>query len=61
MSNAEVKGLWWEDVLDKIEAKYPLIDGAMADVLESCGFPNLKKWIGNRMIRIGVPPRMVIL
>lgn len=47
LSNVEVRGLWWEDVLDKVEAKYPLIDGAMADVVESCGFPDLKKWIGS--------------
>lgn len=47
LSNAEVRGLWWEGVLDKVEEKYPLIDGTMADVVEACGFPDLKKWIGN--------------
>lgn len=46
LSNAEVRGLWWEDVLDKVETKYPLLGGSMADMVEACGFPDLEKWIG---------------
>ncbi len=47
LSNAEVRGLYWEDVLDKVEAKYPLINAEIADVVAACGFGNLKQWIGN--------------
>lgn len=37
----EVAGLWWEDVLDKVAQKYPLIDQNFANAVTSFGFKNL--------------------
>ena len=45
LANAEVRGLWWEDVLQEVEDKYPLVDGSLADAVAACGFADLQKWI----------------
>jgi hypothetical protein len=37
----EVAGLWWEDVLDKVAQKYPLIDQNFANAVTSFGFREL--------------------
>lgn len=47
LADATVVGLAWEDVLEKVQAKYPLVSDAFAEIVEMCGFPNLKKWVGN--------------
>lgn len=47
LTDVTVKGLWWEDILQKVEDKYDIVSGKMADIVEMCGFPNLKKWVGN--------------
>lgn len=47
LKNVVVKGLWWEDVLQKVADKYPLISRNMADLIARCGFADLEKWVGN--------------
>lgn len=47
LKGAEVKGLWWEDVLDQVEAQYPLVSNTMAELVAMCGFDDFKKWVGN--------------
>jgi hypothetical protein len=47
LSEVTVKGLWWEDILQKVEDKYDIISGTMADIVKMCGFPDLGKWVGN--------------
>lgn len=47
MTNITVKGLWWEDILQRVADKYDVISGTMADLVDMCGFPDLAKWVGN--------------
>lgn len=47
LTNVVVKGLWWEDVLQKVADKYPIVSDTMTDLVAMCGFPQLKQWIGN--------------
>lgn len=41
----DVVGLYWEDVLDKVAERYPLISDRFADVVAQCGFNNLKNLV----------------
>lgn len=43
-----VKGLHWEEILQKVEDKYDVINGSMADIVAMCGFADLQKWVGNK-------------
>lgn len=47
LGDAEVKGLWWEDVLKEIEDRYPLLSENMGDLLSLCAFPKLKELLEN--------------
>lgn len=47
LTNVTVKGLFWEEVLQKVEDKYDVVSGAMADVVAMCGFADLQTWVGN--------------
>lgn len=47
VTNVTVKGLDWEDVLQKVEDKYDVVSGTMADLVAMCGFDNLQKFVGN--------------
>ena len=47
LSNVTVKGLWWEDVLQKVAEKYDVVSGTLAEIVAMCGFPDLEKWVGN--------------
>jgi len=46
-SDIVVKGLWWEDVLQKVANKYPVISNKMADLVAMCGFAQMEEWVGN--------------
>ncbi len=52
LSGVTVKGLYWEDVLQKVADKYPVVSGTLGEIVEMCGFPNLKKWVGNASWKI---------
>lgn len=47
LSKVKVKGLCWEDILQKVANRYDVVSNQMADIVEMCGFPDLKKWVGN--------------
>jgi len=47
LSDVDVKGLLWEDVLQQVEDKYPIVSDQLADLVDMCGFPNLKKLVKN--------------
>ena len=42
----DVKGLWWEDVLDKVAEKYGDITGNLKEVLDAFGLDGLGKLMG---------------
>jgi hypothetical protein len=52
LDNAVVKGLWWEDILDEVEKKYPLVDTQFAAILDMCGFSELKKFAGKDQAKV---------
>lgn len=45
LGSVEVKGLWWEDVLQEVETRYPLVSDTMGDLVAMCGFPQLQNWL----------------
>lgn len=45
--NVTVKGLWWEDVLQKVADKYPVVNSTMAEIVGMCDFPNLQTLVQN--------------
>jgi len=47
LTEVTIKGLNWEDVLQKVAEKYPVVSGTLAEIVTMCGFPDLKKWVGN--------------
>lgn len=47
LQGVTVKGLCWEDVLQKVEDQYPLVSQQLADMLAHCGFDGLKNWVSN--------------
>jgi hypothetical protein len=47
LTDVTVKGLWWEDVLQKVADKYDIVSGTLAEIVAMCGFPDLQKWVGN--------------
>lgn len=47
LTNVVVKGLSWEDLLQKVADKYPVVSGTLAEIVAMCGFPDLKKWVAN--------------
>jgi hypothetical protein len=47
LTNVTVKGLWWEDILQKVADKYPVVSSTLAEIVAMCGFPDLEKWVGN--------------
>lgn len=47
LSHVTVKGLWWEDVLQKVAERYDVVSGTLAEIVAMCGFPDLEKWVGN--------------
>lgn len=47
LTDVTVKGLHWEDVLQKVADKYPVVSGTMAEIVAMCGFADLQKWVGN--------------
>lgn len=46
-SEIVVKGLWWQDVLQKVADKYPVISNNMAELVTMCGFADLEKWVAS--------------
>ena len=38
-----VVGLWWQDVLEKVAAKYPVVEDQFAAAVAQFGFPDLQK------------------
>ncbi|MCF7817106.1 MAG: hypothetical protein K9M54_04425 [Kiritimatiellales bacterium] len=38
----EVQGLYWEDVLQKVESKYPIINSNFAEAVEQFGFEKIR-------------------
>ena len=41
LKDVEVKGLWWTDLRKRVEEKYPVVSGEMAEILALCNFPDL--------------------
>ncbi|MDD2898785.1 MAG: hypothetical protein PHI31_08730 [Desulfuromonadaceae bacterium] len=52
MADIVVKGLWWEDILQKVEEKYDIISGTMGDLVGMCGFQDLEKWAGSGQAKV---------
>ena len=47
----EVKGLWWEPVLDEVMDKYPLISENMANAIAKYNFPQMKDILENNIFQ----------
>lgn len=47
LANVTVKGLCWEDCLQKIADKYDVANELLGEVVDLCGFSDLKKWTGS--------------
>lgn len=47
LTGVTVRGLWWEDVLQKVEDKYDLVSGPFAEIVKMCGFDALEKFSTN--------------
>jgi len=45
LSDVVVKGLWWEDVLQKVADQYPVISGPFADLIKMGGFDGMDRWL----------------
>lgn len=45
LDGVTVKGLWWEDVLQKVADQYPLVSGPFAEILKMGGFDALDQWL----------------
>jgi hypothetical protein len=45
LTNVTVKGLWWQDVLQKVANQYPIVSGPFAEILAMCGFDELDEWL----------------
>jgi predicted esterase len=47
LNDVEVRGLWWEDVLQQVAARYPIVSKNMAKLVAACGFDKLEEWVGS--------------
>lgn len=47
LSSVVVRGLWWEDVLQDVANRYPLVSRQFTGILSMCGFSQLEKLAGS--------------
>ena len=47
LTGVTVKGLLWEDVLQKVADKYDFVSGPLAEIATMCDFPQLQKLSGD--------------
>lgn len=47
LTSVTIKGLCWEDSLQKVADKYGVANELLGEVVDLCGFANLKKWTSN--------------
>lgn len=47
LKDVTIRGLWWEDVLQKVAEQYPVVSGPFAELLKMCGFDQFDRWLSS--------------